>query len=121
MLRRHTSSSLRRPLAGLLVCAMLLAQALGLAHRIQHGGGTQRLAAAAGADVPQLRSSWFATHHDAADCRLFDQLSHADAPGFELAPLPPADLPAALPQARQPMPPASVRCVPLARGPPAQA
>jgi hypothetical protein len=60
---------------------MLLAQMLGLAHRVAHGSALQVRASA----EPEWRVSLFGAHHDAADCRIFDQLSHADAPGVDLA------------------------------------
>lgn len=86
-------------LAGLL----LAAQALGLAHRVEHAPGSlQRLQAASLASLPSLAevapaaasAQWGAPHtaapgtldhglsrHQAgdADCRLVDQLTHADA------------------------------------------
>ena len=39
MHRRLVSLRLRRPLAGLLICALLLTQALGLLHRVLHADG----------------------------------------------------------------------------------
>ncbi|HMO46026.1 MAG TPA: hypothetical protein PKB14_08350 [Rubrivivax sp.] len=118
MFRRLPPPLLRRPLAAWLVCAMLLAQMLGLAHRIAHAGGPP----AGTASAPELHvSSLFDTHHDAADCRLFDQASHADAPGCEWAPMPSS----AQPQAPAPWPPqpdaAAAHGAYLARGPPARA
>ena len=118
MFRRRPAPSLQRPLAAWLVCALLLAQMLGLAHRVAHAGGQPTDTASA----PQWRvSSLFDAHHDAADCRLFDQASHADALGFDLAPTasgtqPPAPAPWP-PQAE----PKAVFGACLARGPPAQA
>lgn len=63
-------SLLRRPdLAWLLAALLLTAQALGLAHHVRHAPGL-----AAGAAV------WVDGHAaDSADCRLVDQLTHADA------------------------------------------
>lgn len=117
MLRRAPPPTLRRPLAGLLVCALLLAQMLGLLHRVQHAGG---LPLAARAETG-WHASLFDTHHDASDCRLFDQLSHADAPGFVLAPMLPAPVHTAPAVAPAPTEPAPQRCVYFARGPPARA
>ena len=107
---------MRRPLAAWLVCAMLLAQMLGLAHRITHSGGP----ASATLGGPELRaSSLFDAHHDAADCRLFDQATHADAPGVEL-PLLPDSLPPCAPAPRRHWLDTTVAHVGgyLARGPP---
>jgi hypothetical protein len=98
-----------------MVCAMLLAQLLGLAHRVAHGGALQ----ARGQAGPEWRVSLFDTHHDAADCRLFDQLSHADAPGVDLAQAPARVEPQApaLPTTRPDA--AAAHGAYLARGPPA--
>jgi len=56
--------------AWLLAGLLLAAQALGLAHRVAHGGGSASVVSA----------SSFAGHHEAgsADCRLVDQLTQAD-------------------------------------------
>ena len=115
MIRRLPPPTSRRLLAAWLVCALLLAQMLGLAHRITHAGGPSSVALGS----PGLHaSSLFDTHHDDADCRLFDQAAHADAPGVEQPSL--ADSPQ--PCARAPWlprPDASVaHGAYLARGPP---
>lgn len=115
MFRPLSRSSLRRPLAVWVVGAMLVAQMLGLAHRIAHGGGPPALTQSGS----ELRSaSLFGKHHDLADCRLFDQASHADAPGMDPPPL----LASAEPQALAPWPPQRDETVAhgayLARGPP---
>lgn len=91
----------------LLACALLLAQALGLAHRIVHGpqlGGLPAVsqpaavnAAGTGAGVADgFFAQLFAAHQADSDCRVFEQLSHADTlPAVPLlalpalAPLPP--------------------------------
>ena len=67
----------RRPLArlvmsGLLVVALLWTQGLGLWHRQVHSGLSQ--ATHSTASVGKL----FSNHQSDTDCRLFDQLSHAD-------------------------------------------
>lgn len=56
--------------AWLLAGLLLAAQALGLAHRVAHGGGTTTVASA----------SSFAGDHEAgsASCRLVDQLTQGD-------------------------------------------
>ena len=70
------------------VVALLVAQTLGLAHRVVHPGG-----AVAGVEYthahthghehesghhPSPLAALFAGHDEAPDCRLYDQLSHAD-------------------------------------------
>ncbi len=61
----------RSPLHALVMTALLLsAQALGLAHRAAHGGHSSTQAHA---------SAWLDGHKaGTADCRLIDQLGHAD-------------------------------------------
>lgn len=117
MFRRLPPPPLRRPLAAWLVCAMLLAQMLGLAHRIAHADGPH-VGTPSGTDA---HASPFAAHHDPADCRLFDQSAHADAPGIDPAKTPSS----AQPQAPAPWLPQFVATVTqrayLARGPPARA
>jgi hypothetical protein len=112
---RPVPPPLRRPLAGLLVCALLLAQALGLLHRVQHADGAPTVHA-----QPALGTleALFAQHHDAGDCQIFDQLSHADGVGFgfvEPGAMPPAQAPVAALQASKP---AAQAAGYLARGPP---
>lgn len=115
----------RRPV-GLLLCAMLLMQLVGLWHGVVHAHGPLHSLheGAHGADTrphPTGLADLFAHHDDAADCQVFDQLSHADALGF--ARLEPGDDHPVLPppQAR-PLPPVAAQPsgVP-ARGPPALA
>jgi hypothetical protein len=88
MAQRFAPPAPRRLLAGWLVCALLLTQGLGLLHRIMHAhgpAGAAHAAHAAHAD-PVLHhgtlARLFAHHQDAADCQLFDQLSHADGVGL---------------------------------------
>jgi len=113
MHRRRAPLPLRRPLAGLLVCALLLTQALGLLHRVLHANGSPH----AVHDRGRLEAL-FAHHHGSADCQIFDQLSHADGVGFGFVE------PGAMPSAQ---PPVSALQAPqvaaqaagyLARGPP---
>lgn len=83
----------------LLVVALLWAQMLGLAHRALHSpqAGSVPLAAQAAqgstAHAPGLLAHLLAPDGDESDCRLYDQLGHADAlpslPSLALAlPLP---------------------------------
>ena len=97
-----------------LAAALLLAQALGLAHRAWHAPGLHAAAATAAAQADF-------TGHAAgdADCRLVDALAAADAlPGAGTA-VPPA-LPAAPPRVARVIAGVEVRtCAPyLARAPP---
>ena len=90
----------------LLACALLWAQALGLAHRMVHGPQLSSLHALAPATAPAsaaggvvadgFLAQLFAGHQADSDCRVFEQLSHADTlPAVPLlalpalAPLPP--------------------------------
>ena len=100
--------------AWLLAALLLVAQGLGLAHRVGHAPGLGQTGIAATA------SGWSADHQaGSADCRLVDQLTHADAlcgPPLLAALAPAAD---AAPQtAAYADAPAARRHVPLARGPP---
>lgn len=83
----------RRALAWALACALLLAQVLGLAHGVRHAPG---LAAAVALADRADASPADAAHGDHragdAECRLLDQLAHADAllpPSLVLPPPPP--------------------------------
>ncbi|MBN8490893.1 MAG: hypothetical protein J0M00_05635 [Burkholderiales bacterium] len=68
-------------LASLLVLALLLAQTVGLAHRIAHADGPPARGAH-GHELHEPRAAAdFDDHHDAGDCRLYDQLHLADALG----------------------------------------
>lgn len=97
-----------RPLAWLVVFALLLAQTLGLIHGVVHGGGHGGVHALQvphmqlhdGGQEPQhlhdhasnadhdadLLASLFSSHDGDSDCRLFDQASHGHA-APALAPL----------------------------------
>lgn len=106
----------------LAVLALLLAQAIGLAHGIAHPGvrnnsGTAVAAALGGAT--NVFSPAHGSHDDgSAQCRLLDQLSHADllTPAVPPAVAAPPDRPFAL----MPCAPAQERIAPAARsrGPP---
>lgn len=101
----------RHALAWALACALVLAQAFGLAHGVVHAPGLAAASVAA--------DGHFDGHHAGdAECRLLDQLAHADAlllPAAVLPPLPPAPAEAA----RQPAGPATAFAAAyLARAPP---
>lgn len=99
------------------VAALLLAQALGLAHRIAHV--PQALASVAHAHEDHAHG--FDAHHDegSAECRLIDQAGHGDA---ATAPVLVVDAPSAGREARRAVAPACVALAPArayhARGPP---
>jgi len=76
-----------RRTVGLLLCAMLLMQLAGLWHGVVHAHGPLQALheGAHSADAlphPTGLADLFAHHGDGADCRVFDQLSHANALGF---------------------------------------
>jgi hypothetical protein len=100
----------RLPLAFVMAALLLVAQALGLSHRVHHPGG----------DATAVQAVWGGEHEaGGAVCQLVDQLAHADAlcdgaPAAQ-AVLAPADAIAARPahaHARR-----TATCY-LARGPP---
>jgi hypothetical protein len=82
-LQRASAKPSRRRVVALL-CAMLLMQLAGLWHGIVHAHGPLHGAHSGAATLPDPGGpdSLFEHHDDAADCQVFDQLSHADAPGF---------------------------------------
>ena len=117
MHRRLVPLPLRRPLAGLLVCALLLTQALGVLHRTLHASGPV-VHAGPSEHAHGSLEALFAQHHDAGDCQIFDQLSHADGVGFgvlDAGAMAPAPRPAPALQAPQV---AAQAAGYLARGPP---
>ena len=67
----------RRLWAALLVLALLLAQALGSLHRVAHAEGPQGHGYAH--VEHSLAAALFDAHHEAADCKLFDQLAMSEA------------------------------------------
>jgi hypothetical protein len=80
MKRHFATHRIGRPLAAVLLCAMLMTQALGLLHRVAHGHA-HHAAAVAHADelLPtSALGALFDHHHEDADCQVFDQLCHAD-------------------------------------------
>ncbi len=73
----------------LAVASLLLAQSLGLLHRAVHQpAGGHSFVAGTAQQTPSAVASLFAGHTLDSDCRLFDQLAHAD-----LAALPAMALP----------------------------
>lgn len=113
---------LRSWVVHLTVASLLLAQSLGLLHRSVHQPTHGKVFAAGTAHhAPSAVADLFADHTLDTDCRLYDQLAHAD-----LAPLPVLALPcsfstapssATLPCGHQPVPRRGYR----ARAPPALA
>ncbi len=85
-----------RALLGLLLAALVLAQALGLMHRSVHlpqaPSQQQQQADRAVADAHGHDSHWvaglFGGHADDSTCRLFDPLNHEAAPAVPLVALP---------------------------------
>jgi hypothetical protein len=118
MYRSLVAQPLRRSLAGLLVCALLLTQALGLLHRVEHADGPPSSRAEHSHGVLE---ALFAQHQDAGDCQIYDQLSHAEGVGFGFVE------PVAVPPVQQPTMalPMRLRATQavgyLARGPPVTA
>lgn len=101
---RHSSH--RRTILWGMVLALLLSQALGLAHRVLHAPGLKPAGEA------------LFGQHDGGDCRLFDQLAHGDALAAALPALPPAP-PQAPPEAALPAGTGAVHAaLYLARAPP---
>lgn len=99
---RSVHAPRRSWLLGLLVCACLLAQTLGLVHRVQHGGRSAPEAlAVASAPQADAHPHLFAGHARATDCQLYDHLGLAEL--LATAPLPAlATVHAALAVARLP-------------------
>jgi len=88
MTRLH-ALPLRRWVVHLTVAGLLMAQWLGQVHRTVHlPAGGHALAAATALHTPSAVADLFDSHTLDTDCRLFDQLAHAD-----LAPLPVLALP----------------------------
>jgi hypothetical protein len=70
----------RAPLTFLLLLALVLAPFLGQVHRVLHTGApaTALAHAADGSHAHGGLASLFGDHVDGNDCRLYDQLGHAD-------------------------------------------
>ena len=66
-----------------LALAMVLAQTLGLLHSVVHSPLAESAATSHAAEAHTPSDSWveqlFAGHGNESDCRIYDQLSHADA------------------------------------------
>jgi hypothetical protein len=108
-----------------LVAAMFLAQSLGLTHNVLHNAvpqGVHAWASLPAGTHEDADSSWLARlfpgHDNAADCRLYDQVSHSD--GIPMAALLqfPVVHPPALTQVIQVLAPAKPTIRVQARGPP---
>jgi hypothetical protein len=81
VLFRQPTLRLKRALIASVLLAFVLAQALGLLHRIVHapllGQGVVHAAAEARVDVSWVKAL-FAGHDNERGCDLYDQSSHAD-------------------------------------------
>lgn len=79
------SVSTRRAWIGLILAALLATQMLGLLHRLAHphGNASSAVPAFAKSAATQPLSALFDQHEVQGDCRLFDQMSHADMTGFQ--------------------------------------
>jgi hypothetical protein len=111
MTTRPLPRTTRRPLAWLLVGALLLAQTLGLAHRVSHSDpaahAPETMAPhAPGHEHAGLLDRLFGHHEGAPDCPLFDHVASADT-------LPSAAQPTVLPAAQERL--ATVRATPTTR------
>jgi hypothetical protein len=83
-----------------MLVALLATQMLGLLHRVAHAPGVASVGASSVESAPAATPLHKLFGHQGADgdCRLFDQLSHADMAGFEhvvVTTRVPADRPAA--------------------------
>lgn len=77
---RAASMRIRRLACSTLLVALVLAQTLGLIHRIVHApiGGHPAVTASASSGIAWMKAL-FAGHSSEQGCHLYDQLSHADA------------------------------------------
>lgn len=94
----HRLQPHRRALVIAVLMCVLLVQWLGTVHGIAHTPGPagspatahaaapEGQAAPAGATTGTPQGAWFGVHDDESQCRLFDQLAHADLV-WQLAPL----------------------------------
>lgn len=82
MFFRQPTIRFKRALIHGVLLAFVLAQALGLMHRIVHSPLLGQAAVQASAEAPQAEVSWlkalFAGHDSERGCDLYDQLNHAD-------------------------------------------
>ena len=90
---RQPALRFKRALITSVLLAFVLAQALGLMHRVVHAPFLGHGLAQASAEAPQAGGSWekalFAGHDSERGCHLYDQAGHADlacgdAPGLAL-------------------------------------
>ena len=71
----------------MLACVLLIAQTLGMMHRVLHSplakqpGALVQMRVDGGVPAPvaSVFAKLFSGHQDDSDCRVFDQLSHGDA------------------------------------------
>jgi len=79
---RQPTLRFKRALIASVLLAFVLAQALGLMHRIVHAPFVSHGLVHASAEAPQAEVSWvkalFAGHDNERGCDLYDQSSHAD-------------------------------------------
>lgn len=82
MFSRQPTLRFKRALIASVLLAFVLAQALGLMHRVVHAPFVGHGFVTASAEAPQARVSWvkalFAGHDSERGCDLYDQSSHAD-------------------------------------------
>lgn len=83
MFLRRPTLRFRRALITSVLLAFVLAQALGLMHRVVHAPlSGQGLVHASSSEAAQIEVSWvkalFAGHDHEHGCKLYDQSSHAD-------------------------------------------
>lgn len=82
MFFRRPTLRFKRALIHSVLLAFVLAQALGLMHRIVHAPLLGQAAVHASAEPPHVGMSWlkalFAGHDSERGCDLYDQSSHAD-------------------------------------------
>jgi len=85
MLNRTLTLSMRRACVNLMLVALLATQMLGLLHRVTHGHGVASVGASGVQAATAIKplQALFGQHTADSDCRLFDQVSHADMMGFE--------------------------------------
>ena len=89
---RQTSRRFRSTIFSFVLLALMLAQTLGLVHRIVHSPLAAHAAASAGAPSVQSGSDWlqalFSGHDTEQGCHLYDQLSHSDLIHVDVAVVP---------------------------------
>ena len=82
MFARQPTLRFKRALIHGVLLAFVLAQALGLMHRIVHAPLLGQAAVHASSEAPQAEVSWlkalFSGHDGERGCDLYDQSSHAD-------------------------------------------